>query len=69
MDKVYDHLLKEIEVGDEIWCEAPIEDFLTYEKSYKVIGLRPEEKRVVVIDDRGLEGWFNSDRFIKVPPT
>jgi len=44
-------------------CNDPIEGFLTKGRQYTVIGERPEENRLVMIDDRGLEGWFNKQRF------
>lgn len=44
-------------------CNDPIEGFLTKGRQYTVLSERPEEKRLVMIDDRGLEGWFNESRF------
>lgn len=48
---------------DTASCEVPAEGFLTKDKTYEILGLRPEEGRVVVIDDRGLLMWARADRF------
>jgi len=64
MNKTYDHLLQEINVGDRVRCESPIEGYLTNEKVYTVMGLQPDDKRVVIIDDLDREGWYKADRFI-----
>ncbi len=68
MSNVQDYLGQDIEVGDRVLCDQPIEGFLTNDKEYVVIGLREEESRVVIIDDRGLEGWYNSRRFVSSGP-
>lgn len=49
--------------GEKAICLEHIEGFVTKDKTYEVIDLRPEEKRVVIIDDRGREGWYNESRF------
>lgn len=61
---VEDHFSIPLQKGDRVTCQVPIEGFLTYHKEYAVLELRPDEKRVVVIDDRGLEMWARADRFI-----
>lgn len=50
----------------QVKCEDPIEGFLTKGRIYTVIGTRPEEGRLVLIDDRGLEGWFKEQRFSSI---
>lgn len=65
---MYDSLGQEIAINDEIWADEPIDGFLTYERLYTVKGLREEEGRVVITDDRGLEGWYRSTRFVKGNP-
>lgn len=47
----------------QVICEDPIDGFLTKGRAYTVIGERPEEERLVMMDDRGLEGWFKVERF------
>lgn len=44
--------------------DKAIEGMITAGKRYVVDGLREEEGRVVIKDDRGLEGWYRADRFI-----
>lgn len=58
----------EFKPGQVIVCYDPIEDFMTYGKVYTLEALRPEEDRVVIIDDRGKEGWFKAERFEVVVP-
>lgn len=55
----------EIKIGDVVECIDPIEGCLVKGKTYKVQGLREEEKRIVIIpDERNLEGHYLSRRFI-----
>jgi hypothetical protein len=53
-----------IEVGDMLFVQDGIEGFVTAPNKYIVRELREEEGRVVIIDDRGVEGWYKSERFI-----
>ena len=53
-----------IEVGNEAYVIEGIEGFIEEGKIYTITGLREEEGRVVVIDDRGLEGWYRATRFL-----
>ncbi len=53
--------------GDVVELASPdkaIDGMLTPVKLYTVDGLREEEGRIVIKDDRGLEGWYRADRFI-----
>jgi hypothetical protein len=62
-----DNVGNEIYQGDIIElvnCHMAIDGMLSLVKQYAVIGLREDEGRVVIIDDRGLEGWYRSDRFV-----
>ena len=55
----------EILVGDLVKVVNGIEGMIEIDNTYKVEGLREEEGRIVVTDDRGLEGWYKADRFTK----
>ncbi len=61
---VEDHFSIPLQKGDTVTCQVPIEGFLTYHREYRVLELRPDEKRITVVDDRGLEMWARADRFI-----
>lgn len=63
-NSVEDHFSIPLQKGDRVTCQVPIEGFLTYHKEYQVLELRPDEKRITVTDDRGLEMWARADRFI-----
>lgn len=52
-----------IHVGDKVSCEVPIDGFLTKDKNYTVVDLRPDEGRITLTDDRGYEMWANGNRF------
>lgn len=52
-----------MKIGDKAWVSDPIDGFISAKPYYEVIGLRPEEDRIVIIDDRGLEGWYRISRF------
>lgn len=56
--------VRTVRAGDTVLVKKPIEGFITEGYHYKVIGIREEEDRIVITDDRGLEGWYRSDRFI-----
>jgi len=58
--------IEDFSVGDLAMAVETLEGFITESKIYKVEWLRPEEGRIVITDDRGLEGWYKSTRFIKV---
>lgn len=60
---VKDHFSIPIHEKDIVCCEVPIEGFLTKDKNYTVLELRPDEGRITIIDDRGLEMWARADRF------
>ena len=49
---------------DIVMCVDPIEGFLHEGGLYEVEGLRPEEGRIVITDERMLEGWYNENRFV-----
>lgn len=50
-------------VGDYAECLKPMEGFTTAGKKYEIIGLRPEENRIVIMDDRGKECWTSVNRY------
>jgi hypothetical protein len=59
-----DYVGEEIELGDEVYVMKPIDGFINDEKVYKIEGFRPDENRVIITDDRGLEGHYESTRFV-----
>lgn len=63
-NRLEDHFSIPLQKGDRVTCQVPIEGFLTYHKDYIVHGLREDEGRIVITDDRGLEMWANANRFI-----
>jgi hypothetical protein len=63
-NSVEDHFSIPLLKGDRVTCQVPIEGFLTYHKEYTILELRPDEGRITIIDDRGLEMWARADRFI-----
>lgn len=60
---------REFEVGKLVICEWPLDGLLTKYKPYTIQGTRPDEGRVVLIDDHGQEVWARSDRFLYYPYT
>lgn len=58
------NLIYQGDVVELVNASMAIEGMLTPVKLYTVEGLREEEGRIVITDDRGLEGWYRADRFI-----
>lgn len=56
----------QVMVGNKVKCFKPMDGFTTMNKVYEVVGLRPEEQRIVISDDRGKECWTNAQRFAVV---
>lgn len=48
---------------DVVRCVDPIEPYLRKDALYEVEGLRPEEGRIVITDERMVEGWYKESRF------
>lgn len=51
--------------GTIIKCVDPIEGYLTMNKEYESQGIESYAGRVVIMDDRGLEGHFKPERFVE----
>jgi hypothetical protein len=64
LPQLWDKKGKEIKVEDVVIAAENMGGHLTFGRRYKVLGLRYEEKRIVITDDRGLEGWYNAKRFV-----
>lgn len=47
----------------KVRCISQIDGFITLNKEYAVIGHNDENRRVVIIDDTGREGWYKAERF------
>lgn len=56
----------EIETHDQVVCVKPIDGYLTLNRVYRIQGCLDEQNRIILIDDNGREGWFNSNRFLVV---
>ncbi len=46
-----------------VTCTKALDGYVTQGRSYRIQSVRQNEGRIVIKDDRGLEGWYDWKRF------